>query len=108
MFPLAIGIEEIVAPYLTSDRKVQIASAAIKFILTAMALFVSICIPSFSLLCALVGMICTMSVSVVFPAAAHLKMFGSRLSFMDKFLDLIFIVVGSVMAVVGTIATLEE
>lgn len=105
MFPLAIGMEEIAAPILTSERMVQITSIMVKLILTALALFIAIFVPSFSFLCALVGMICTMTVSVVFPAAAHLKMFWTRLNWVDKLLDFIFIIVGSVMAVVGTIFT---
>ena len=106
MFPLAIGMEELVAPYMTSERMVHVASASIKLGITASAMFVSICVPSFSFLCALVGMICTMSVSVIFPAAAHIKMFCPRLSLMEKFVDTIFVAVGLIMAVVGTIATL--
>lgn len=106
IFPLAIGMEELVAPYLTSEAMVQAASSTIKVVLTGLALFVSIFVPSFSLLCALVGMICAMSVSIIFPAAAHLKLFGHKLSVTEKILDLFFIVIGSVMAVAGTIATL--
>jgi vesicular inhibitory amino acid transporter len=46
-----------------------------------------------------------MAVSVIFPAAAHLKLFGSRLSILEKCSDWILIVIGCVTAVVGTIAT---
>ena len=106
MFPLAIGMEELVAPYLTSESMVHAASAVIKLSLTVMAILVAIYVPSFSLLCALVGMVCTMSVSVIFPAAGHLKMFGPRLSFMEKLCDVLFVIVGIVVAVVGTIAAL--
>jgi vesicular inhibitory amino acid transporter len=53
-------------------------------------------------------MICTMSVSVIFPAAAHLQMFGSKLTLAEKIMDYIFVFFGSVLAVVGTIATLYE
>ena len=98
-------MEEILAPYLTSERMVQMASVSIKLILTGMALFIAIYVPSFSFLCALVGMICTMSVSVIFPAAAHLKLFWPKLNWSDKLLDFIFIVIGTVMAIVGTIFT---
>jgi len=106
MFPLALGMEEVIAPYLTSQTAIGAASAAIKIILTIMALIVSIYVPSFSYICALVGMICTMSVSIIFPAMAHLKMFGPRLSAWEKFLDWIFILVGLFMAVAGTIVTI--
>ena len=107
MFPLALGMEEIVAPYLSSERMVYIASATIKLLLTILALCVAIFFPSFSLLCSFVGVICSMTVSVIFPAAAHLKMFGSRLSFVEKLIDWIFILLGIGMGVAGTIATLQ-
>jgi solute carrier family 32 (vesicular inhibitory amino acid transporter) len=107
MFPLALGMEEIVAPHLSSERMVDIASATIKLLLTVLALCVSIFFPSFSLLCSFVGVICSMTVSVIFPAAAHLKLFGSRLSFVEKLIDWILIVLGIVMGIAGTVATLQ-
>jgi len=106
MFPLALGMEEMIAPYLTSDGAMEAASAVVKVVLTILALIVSIYVPSFSYICALVGMICTMSVSIIFPAMAHLKMFGPRLSMWEKFLDWVFVLVGLFLAVAGTIATI--
>jgi solute carrier family 32 (vesicular inhibitory amino acid transporter) len=102
MFPLALGMEEIIAPFLSSDMAMEVASGIVKLTLTLLSLLVAVYIPSFSFLCALVGMICTMAVSVIFPAAAHLKLFGSKLSIWTKILDWIFVIVGTVMAVVGT------
>ena len=107
-FPLALGIEEIIAPYLSNERAMEIASSIVKLALIALSLMVAIFVPSFSFLCALVGMICTMIVSVVFPAGAHLKMFGPKLCPRDKVLDWIFVVFGSFVGVIGTIATLRE
>lgn len=106
MYPLALGMEEIAAPYLSSDFFMKFISSIIKLFFTVLALMVSIFVPSFSFLCALVGMICTMAVSVIFPAAAHLKLFSNSLSTFDKTIDWIFVVVGVVMAIVGTIATI--
>lgn len=106
IFPLAIGMEELVAPFLTSDWAVQAASSTIKLIITALAIYVAICVPSFSFLCSLVGMICTMTVSVIFPAAAHLKMFYPKLNWIEKLSDIVIVVLGFIMAVIGTIATL--
>lgn len=103
MFPLAIGMEEIVAPFLTSDRSMVIASGLIKMILLVMSLLVAIYVPSFSFLCSMVGMICTMIVSVIFPAAAYLKLFGSQLSTLERLLYLSIVIAGFVMAIVGTI-----
>lgn len=106
MFPLALGLEETIAPYLTSQYMVDVASASIKLVLTFLALLVSIFVPSFSFLCSFVGMVCTMAVSVIFPAAAHLQMFGPKLNVTEKLLDWVLVITGLVMAVVGTIATL--
>ena len=107
MFPLALGIEETVAPYLTSERMVEMASAVIKLCLTVLALAVAIFCPSFSFLCSFVGLICTMAVSVIFPAAAHWKLFGpARLTRTEQVIDALCIVLGLVMAVAGTAATL--
>ena len=108
MYPLALGMEEIVAPSLTSDLLMRFASSIIKLVLTAVAVIVSIYFPSFNFLCALVGMVCTMSVSVIFPAAAHLKMFNNRLGLLEKFLDWSFVIVGIALAIIGTYATIRS
>lgn len=50
MFPLALGIEELVAPYLTTERYVESASNMIKLVLTILSLLVAIFVPSFSYL----------------------------------------------------------
>jgi vesicular inhibitory amino acid transporter len=105
MFPLALGMEELLAPYLTEMWMVSAASSAIKLSITLLAISVGIYVPSFSFICALVGMVCTMSVSVIFPAAAHLKMFGSKLPWYDWILDISFVLIGLIMAIVGTIST---
>ena len=108
MFPLALGLEEIVAPYVPTAAVMEATSALIKLILIALALAVAIFFPSFSLLCSLVGLICTMIVSVIFPAGAHLRLFGNQLKFWDKALDWLFIGFGLFMAIAGTIATMGE
>ena len=108
MFPLALGMEEVIAPYLTSEKMVDLCSVTIKITLTIGAAVVAIFCPSFSFLCALTGMICTMSVSVIFPAAAHYKLFYRKLSMLDKIGDILMVVAGVIMAVVGTIMTIQE
>jgi vesicular inhibitory amino acid transporter len=106
MFPLALGMEEMVAPFLPNDQAMDVASSVIKVVLIVMALGVAMFVPSFSFICALVGLICTMAVSVIFPAAAHLQLFGDKLSTTEKMIDWILIVFGSGVAVIGTIATI--
>jgi vesicular inhibitory amino acid transporter len=106
-FPLALGLEEIVAPVIPNDRVMEFVSSLIKLLLIGSSLAVAIFVPSFSILCSLVGLICTMIVSVIFPAAAHLKMFGSHISLWEKLLDWLFILAGLFMAVIGTIQSLD-
>ena len=108
MFPLIIALEELIEPCLSSDLLVDVACLVIKLAITAAALGVAVFVPSFSFLCALVGLICTMSVSIVFPAAAHLRMFGPHLDWQDKLLDLLFVIGGTVMAILGTIVTVTS
>lgn len=107
MFPLALGLEEILAPYVASEVGMEVVGSVIKLCLIVLALTVAIFVPSFSFLCALVGLVCTMIVSVIFPAAAHLKMFGPRLGIGERLLDWMFVIFGCIVAVIGTIATIE-
>ena len=104
VFPLALGVEEIVAPRLSNEFAVRVASCTIKVTMIFFALLVSIFVPSFGFICAVVGMVCTMIVSVIFPAAAHLQLFHNGLTTKEKFLDWLIIIVGVTVAVVGTIA----
>jgi vesicular inhibitory amino acid transporter len=103
MFPLAIGIEEIAAPYLSSNKAMGMASIIIKVLLLLAALLVALFVPSFSFLCSMVGMICTMIVSVIFPAAAYMKLFWPKLGFVEKLMYGIFVIAGTLVAIVGTI-----
>ena len=48
-----------------------------------------------------------MIVSVIFPALAHLRLFGEKLSPLEKAVDWAFVAGGAFVAVVGTIATLK-
>jgi len=107
MFPLALGFEEMLTGILPSDLAMELIDSLVKIILIVLSLAVAIFFPSFSFLCSLVGLICTMIVSVIFPAMAHLKLFGSELSMLDKIIDWLLVVGGSTVAVVGTIATVQ-
>eukprot|EP00581_Thalassiosira_minuscula_P012237 CAMPEP_0183716206 /NCGR_PEP_ID=MMETSP0737-20130205/10193_1 /TAXON_ID=385413 /ORGANISM="Thalassiosira miniscula, Strain CCMP1093" /LENGTH=648 /DNA_ID=CAMNT_0025945439 /DNA_START=297 /DNA_END=2243 /DNA_ORIENTATION=+ len=108
MFPLALGFEEMLTGVLPSDLAMELIDSMVKLVLIFLALAVAIFFPSFSFLCSLVGLICTMIVSVVFPALAHLKLFGTKLSMLDKAIDWFLVVGGSVVAILGTIATVKD
>ena len=113
MFPLAIGMEEFlvttgwIPPTIDEETMESTISPLIKLVLIAASLYVALYVPSFSFLCGLVGLICTMTVSVIFPAAAHLTLFGPQLTNIQKAADLLFILIGLVSAIVGTVATLS-
>ena len=107
MFPLALGFEEMLTDRLNSDLAMELVDSGVKIVLIFLALAVAIFFPSFSFLCSLVGLICTMIVSVIFPALAHLKLFWTSLSVVDKLIDWLLVVGSLVVAVVGTIATLK-
>jgi len=102
--PISLGLEELIAPYVTSEKYMEYVSSLVKVGLIAMSLGVAIFVPSFGFLCSLLGLICAMTVSVIFPAASHLKMFGTKLSSFEKTIDWIIIIFGIITAVAGTIA----
>ena len=92
---------------LESDLAMELVDSIVKISLIFLSLAVAIFFPSFSFLCSLVGLICTMIVSVIFPALAHLRLFGEKLSPLEKAVDWAFVAGGAFVAVVGTIATLK-
>ena len=107
IFPLSLGVEEIIAPHLPNDTAMAATSCIIKMVMILLALLVAMFVPSFGFICALVGLICTMIVSVIFPASSHLRLFGKKLSSTESFLDWMIVCIGVVAAVIGTIATLQ-
>jgi len=102
-FPVALAIEELIAPFVSSETIMDFVSSFIKFLLISLSLIVSVFVPSFSYICTLVGLLCTMFVSVVFPAGAHFILFESHLTWSEKAIDCFLVLSGSIMAIVGTI-----
>lgn len=101
-YPLALGMEEIISPCIASENVMSVLDSIIKIILIVSSLIFGAFCPYFSLLCSLVGLICTMIVSVIFPAAAHLKLFWRHIGWGERLLDIIFLVGGIFSAIVGT------
>jgi len=108
MFPLALGFEEMLTNVLPSDLAMEVVDSLVKIVLIFLALAVAVFFPSFSFLCSLVGLICTIIVSVIFPALAHLKLFGPRLTMWQKVIDWCLVGGGIAVAIVGTVATLKQ
>lgn len=106
MFPLAIGMEEIFAPCLSTERAVGLVSILIKVFLLFAALLVALYVPSFSFLCSMVGMICTMIVSVIFPSAAYLRLFGPKIGCLESLMYWCFLLIGCAIAIIGTVLSI--
>jgi vesicular inhibitory amino acid transporter len=107
MFPLALGFEEMLTNILPSDLAMELVDSIVKLVLIFLALAVAIWFPSFSFLCSLVGLICTLIVSVIFPAWANMRLFGPSLSTSEKVAGWLLVVGGAFVAIVGTIATVK-
>uniref|UniRef100_A0A7S4JZN1 Amino acid transporter transmembrane domain-containing protein n=2 Tax=Odontella aurita TaxID=265563 RepID=A0A7S4JZN1_9STRA len=108
MFPLALGVEEIIAPWMPTDHAMEASYALIKVVLILLSLCVALFVPSFGFLCSLIGLICTVIVSIIFPAAAHLKLFGPQLRTWEKVVDWLFVIGGALFAIIGTVATVSS
>ena len=108
MFPLALGFEEMLTNILPSDLAMELVDSVVKIVLIFLALAMAIWFPSFSFLCSLVGLICTVIVSVIFPAIANLRLFGPSLSTSEKLSGWFLAAGGAFVAIIGTIATVEK
>lgn len=113
LFPLALGVEEALFPHLAhrclrSTKDVSIASLITRVAIISAALAVALGVPSFGFLCSLVGLLCALSVSVIFPAAAHLALFTPALSTVECAVDATLIVGGTIAVVAGTAATIRQ
>ena len=105
LFPLALCVEEIIAPYVPTNQVMELSFTTIRFALITSSLLVGIRLPSFASFCSVIGLICTVTISVIFLAASHLKWFGPQLKDWEKCVDYLFILGGSTVAIFGTIAT---
>jgi len=116
LFPLALGLEEVafarlvpsLAPcfkFIRTKDDFSTISIAIRSIIIAAALAVAVGVPSFSFLCSFVGLVCALTVSVIFPASAHLALFRHELSWLALSSDVALVLGGLFCAVAGTVAT---
>lgn len=59
-------------------------------------------IPSFDRIVEFIGSFCSFTVSVIFPCACYLKLHGSRISFLEKMLNVLIVIGGVACAIMGT------
>jgi vesicular inhibitory amino acid transporter len=108
MFPLALGFEEMLTGILPNDLAMELVDSVVKVFFIFLSLAIALFFPSFCFLTSMVGLICSMIVSVIFPALAHLKLFGTSLSTLEKAIDWFLVIGGGIVAIVGTIATVKD
>ena len=76
---------------------------AIRIFTVAVIIVISILVPSFDTIMALMGSAMAFSICIVLPLAFHLKLFGKELGMKEKVLNWFLIVLCSLMAVIGTV-----
>ncbi len=79
----------------------------IKILIRIFTIFVivvlSILVPSFDTIMALMGSAMAFSICIILPLAFHLRIFGKEIGNKEKALNRLLIVVSSIMAVLGTV-----
>ena len=75
----------------------------IRIFTIAFIVLLAIFIPSFDIVMGLMGSAMVFSVSIVLPLAFHLKLFGKEMGMKEKVLDWFLILIGSFLAVIGTV-----
>lgn len=76
---------------------------AIRVFTIAVIIIISILVPAFDTIMALMGSAMAFSICIVLPLAFHLKVFGKEMGLKEKFLNWFLIVICSFMAVIGTV-----
>ncbi|EEH49802.2 uncharacterized protein PADG_05881 [Paracoccidioides brasiliensis Pb18] len=64
--------------------------------------YIAIVFPYFDRIMALIGASLCITICIILPIAFYMKIFGSRISFQERVVDWLLLIVCSIMAVVGT------
>ena len=104
-YPLAVSpvnaqLEDILS--LVSSQK-TITRIMTCLVSGAAVLLVSILVPGFHIIMALLGSLFSFTVSVMFPEVCYLVLFGNQMSRWQIMLEMLIILIGTVCAVLGTV-----
>eukprot|EP01134_Creolimax_fragrantissima_P002772 CFRG2772T1 len=105
MNPIALSSEELTAEKFDAGPRL-IIDMGVRWGLTIAVAFTSVLVPNFATVVGLIGSIFSFTVSVIFPCAAYLAMYGSELSHNEKVLNTTILVCSILMAVLGAYGTL--
>jgi len=101
MDPVARGVEE-KFDLDTSKEENLLPARAARTGLGLFALFLAVELPYFGVAMSLVGAVLTLSVSLIFPTACYLKMFGNELDVKEKWLNYAIVGLGFLCVGSGT------
>ena len=80
-----------------------VLKATIRVFTIAFIVLLAVFIPSFDIVMGFMGSAMVFSVSIVLPLAFHLKLFGKEMGMKEKVLNWFLILLGSFLAVIGTV-----
>ncbi|GMH96663.1 hypothetical protein TrST_g5271 [Triparma strigata] len=95
LYPLVLGVSEVLTGLGRggSERSIALSMLAGSYVFAT-------AVPGFGALCSLVGLVCTMAISLIAPALLHLKLVET--GWMGKIVDVIIILGGAVAMIFGT------
>jgi amino acid permease len=99
--PAPYGSDDAVKP--RPSRPTSWVRILLRTTVIALILLLSVAIPDFDRVMAIMGSALCCPISILLPSAFHLKLLGDRLSWYEKCVDCVLLGVGGVMTVIGTV-----
>lgn len=107
--PIALALESYVAiSFKVPQRGVfyTLLSCIVRILLVGLALIIVISAPSFATVLAVLGSLCSFTISLAFPCWCYVRLFWNQLGWPERILNIFGAILGSFFAVAGTIAAL--
>lgn len=105
--PLANSIEELF-PQTLEAKSTKILHSGIRIVLVFSAMFVALSVPFFGFVMAFIGSFLGMSMSVIFPCACYIRLVGGKSSRWKMVSAYVFMIVGILLAIVGTYSSVSN
>ncbi|KNC75641.1 hypothetical protein SARC_11837 [Sphaeroforma arctica JP610] len=103
--PIALASEELTEERLSPGPRF-IFDMLVRWGLTGLVAITSIVVPNFATVIGLIGSVFSFSVSVLFPVAAYLSLYGDELSSTEILVNRVIFGTSAIMAILGTYGTL--
>lgn len=106
--PVAQGADAYLGLPSNSTAGAALQKRAVRSGLAALALLLATEVPFFGVFMSLLGAFLTLSVSVLFPCLAHLRLHWHELYESEKSIDFAVLLIGSIATVMGTSTALQS